>query len=109
MTYRDFPALASTLRALRERPVKMGCLGRSWYAAPLAAHGITPRLAPNQCGNELIKNIVGRNHGGAKRKFLAEFCGPSCPRGRTHEEDRWGAVPAKDLSTNPRHLADYGK
>ena len=46
----------------------------------LRAYGVTPEPQPAKTGFDVIGHLIGRNRGGAR-----------------------------DLSTNPAHLADYGK
>ena len=70
---------AAESRALRERACKEGVSRAALIRRALHAYGLTLERKANRCGYDLIKDIVGRN------------------RGR-----------AKDLSTNPKHLADYG-
>jgi hypothetical protein len=66
-------------RALRERARREGVSQGSLVRRALRAYGITPG-AEGKSGYDVIKDVIGRNRGG----------------------------PA-DLSTNPRHLDDYGR
>lgn len=67
-------------RALRERARKEGVSQASLVRRALQAYGVTPGPAPEQTGYDVIKGLVGKS------------------RGRS-----------KDLSTNPKHLAGYGR
>lgn len=67
-------------RALRERARKEGISQGSLVRRALRAYGITPELEPRKSGYDLIKDIIGKGRGGAR-----------------------------DLSTNPRQLAGYGR
>lgn len=67
-------------RALRERARKEGVSQGSLVRRALRAYGLTPELEPGKSGYDIIKNLVARSRGGAK-----------------------------DLSTNPKHLAGYGR
>ena len=71
---------ADESRALRERARKDGVSRATLVRRALRAYGVTPERDASRSGYDLIKDIVGRNRGGAK-----------------------------DLSTNPKHLADYGR
>jgi hypothetical protein len=66
-------------RALRERARREGVSQGSLVRRALRAYGITPG-AEGKSGYDVIQHLIGRNRGG----------------------------PA-DLSTNPRHLDDYGR
>lgn len=67
-------------RALRERARKEGISQASLVRRALRAYGVTPDSDPVKSGYDVIKGLVGKNRGGAK-----------------------------DLSTNPKHLRDYGR
>jgi hypothetical protein len=67
-------------KALRERALKEGVSQSSLVRRALRAYGVTPEQLPAKSGYDMIRDVIGQYHGG--------------PR---------------DLSTNPRHLADYGK
>ena len=67
-------------RALRERARKEGVSRGQLVRRALRAYGVTADDDPAKTGYDVIKTIVGKNRGGAK-----------------------------DLSTNPKHLEDYGR
>lgn len=67
------------LRALRAKARKEHVSQGSIVRRALRAYGVTPEPDRDRSGYDLIKHLVGRNRGGAK-----------------------------DLSTNRKHLADYG-
>lgn len=67
-------------RALRERARKEGVSQGQLVRRALRAYGVTGELEPGRSGYDVIKSIVGKNKGGAK-----------------------------DLSTNPKYLDDYGR
>jgi hypothetical protein len=67
-------------KALRERALKEGVSQSSLVRRALRAYGITPEQLPAKSGYDMIRDVIGQYHGGPK-----------------------------DLSANPRHLADYGK
>ncbi|MFN0300370.1 MAG: CopG family transcriptional regulator [Burkholderiales bacterium] len=67
-------------RALRARARKEGVSQGQLVRRALRAYGVTGELEPDKSGYDVIKSIVGKNRGGAK-----------------------------DLSTNPKHLDDYGR
>lgn len=67
-------------RALRERARKEGISQGSLVRRALRAYGVTPELDPGKSAFDVIKGLVGKNRGGAR-----------------------------DLSTNRKHLADYGR
>ncbi|MGH6610070.1 MAG: hypothetical protein ACRECQ_07425 [Burkholderiaceae bacterium] len=66
--------------ALRERARKEGVSQGSVVRRALRAYGVTPELEPGRSGYDVIKSLVGKSRGGAK-----------------------------DLSTNRKHLAGYGR
>jgi len=66
-------------RALRERARREGMSRGNLVRRALRAYGITP-AAEGTSGYDVIKHLVGRSAGGPK-----------------------------DLSSNPRHLDDYGQ
>ena len=66
-------------RALRERARRERISQGSLVRRALRAYGITSE-ADTKSGYDVIKHLIGRNHGGPK-----------------------------DLSANPRHLDDYGR
>jgi len=70
----------SESKALRERARKEGVSQSNVVRRALRAYGVTPEHDSTSCGYELIKHILGKCRGGPK-----------------------------DLSSNPKHLADYGK
>jgi hypothetical protein len=67
-------------KALRERARKEGVSQSSVVRRALRAYGITAAAEPGTSGFDLIKHLLGQYKGGPK-----------------------------DLSTNPKHLADYGR
>ncbi len=67
-------------RALRERARRDGVSQGSLVRRALRAYGVTPEPDQGRSGYDVIKHLVGRN------------------RGRS-----------TDLSTNPKHLDDYGR
>lgn len=67
-------------RALRERARQEGISQASLVRRALRAYGVTPELEPGRSGYDLIKHLLGKSRGGPK-----------------------------DLSTNPKHLVDYGR
>jgi ribosomal protein L10 len=67
-------------RALRKRARDEGVSRGTLVRRALRAYGVTHDEAPERSGYDVIKEIVGRNRGGSK-----------------------------DLSTNPEHLAGYGR
>ena len=69
----------SESRALRERARKDGVSRGTLVRRALRAYGVTPEIEP-KTGYEVIQHLIGKNAGGPK-----------------------------DLSTNPRHLDDYGR
>lgn len=70
----------SESRALRQRARAEGVSQGSLIRRALRAYGITPDPEPARTGYDVVKHLIGRNRGGAK-----------------------------DLSTNPEHLKDYGR
>jgi hypothetical protein len=66
-------------QALRERARREGVSQGNLVRRALRAYGVTPEPTPGKSGYDVIKHILGKNRGGSK-----------------------------DLSTNPKHLADYG-
>lgn len=68
------------IRALRMRARQEGISQGSLVRRALRAYGITPEPDPAKTAYDTIKHLLGKNRGGAK-----------------------------DLSTNPKHLADYGR
>jgi hypothetical protein len=67
-------------QALRERAKRDGVSLGSVIRRALRAYGVTPEAEPTKTGYDVVKHLLGKNRGGPK-----------------------------DLSTNPRHLADYGR
>jgi len=67
-------------KALCELALKEGVSQSSIVRRALRAYGVTPEHLPAKSGYDMIRDVVGQYRGGSK-----------------------------DLSTNPRHLADYGK
>ena len=67
-------------KALRSRALEEGVSQSSVVRRALRAYGVTPEAAPEKSGYDVIKHLIGRNRGGPK-----------------------------DLSSNPKHLSDYGK
>jgi hypothetical protein len=67
-------------RALRERARSDGVSQGTLVRRALRAYGVTPEPDSNKSGYDVIKHLIGR-HSGAPR----------------------------DLSTNARHLDDYGR
>jgi hypothetical protein len=67
-------------RALRDRARKEGVSQASVVRRALRAYGVTSELEPGTTGYDVIKDLVGKNRGGAR-----------------------------DLSTNPKHLDRYGR
>jgi hypothetical protein len=67
-------------RALRERARREGISQGGLVRRALRAYGITPELEPGKSAFDLIKDIIGASRGGPG-----------------------------DLSTNPEHLAGYGR
>jgi len=70
---------AAESKALRERARKEGVSQGSLVRRALRAYGVTPEHEPGRSGYDAIKHLVGKYRGGPK-----------------------------DLSSNPKHLADYG-
>jgi Ribbon-helix-helix protein, copG family len=68
------------IRALRARARKEGISQGGLVRRALRAYGITAEPEPGKSGYDVIKHLLGRSRGGAK-----------------------------DLSTNPQHLKDYGR
>lgn len=66
--------------ALRDRARKEGISQASVVRRALRAYGVTPELEAGASGYDVIKDLVGKSRGGAR-----------------------------DLSTNPKHLARYGR
>lgn len=66
-------------RALRKRASEDGISKGSLVRRALRAYGVTPEVEPGRSAYDVIKDLIGKNRGGAK-----------------------------DLSTNPRHLSGYG-
>jgi hypothetical protein len=71
---------AAESRALGERARKEGVSKASLVRRALRAYGVTPEPEPEKTGYDVIKHVVGKSRGGSK-----------------------------DLSTNAKHLADYGR
>ena len=67
-------------RALRERARQEGISKGSLVRRALRAYGVTPEAESGKTGYDVIKHLIGRNRG-----------------------------KSKDLSTNPKHLKDYGR
>jgi hypothetical protein len=67
-------------RALRERARKERISQSSLVRRALRAYGVTPQTEAEKSAYDVIKGLVGKNRGGVK-----------------------------DLSTNPEHLARYGR
>lgn len=67
------------LRALRARARQERVSQGSIVRRALRAYGVTPEPDPNRRGYDVIRDLVGKNRGGAK-----------------------------DLSTNREHIAGYG-
>lgn len=67
-------------RALRERARREGISRGSLVRRALRAYGVTPEADQTRTGYDVIKDLLGRNRGGPT-----------------------------DLSTDPRHLKDYGR
>jgi Ribbon-helix-helix protein, copG family len=67
-------------KALRNRARKDGVSRSSVVRRALRAYGVTPESESVKSGYDVIKHIIGKSRGGPK-----------------------------DLSTNPKHLSDYGK
>jgi hypothetical protein len=68
------------LVALKKRARAEGVSQGSLVRRALRAYGVTAEATPRKTGYDVIKHLLGRGRGGSK-----------------------------DLSTNPKHLADYGK
>jgi hypothetical protein len=68
------------IRALRKRAREEGISQGSLVRRALHAYGVTPEPGADKTGYDVIKHLIGKN------------------RGRS-----------KDLSTNPKHLEDYGR
>lgn len=71
---------AAENRALDQRARNEGVSKASVVRRALRAYGVTSEPEPQKSGYDVIKNLVGKSRGGSK-----------------------------DLSTNPKHLADYGR
>jgi hypothetical protein len=67
-------------RALRERARREGVSQATLVRRALRAYGVTPEAEPRKSGYDLIKHLIGSDHGGPT-----------------------------DLSTNAEHLDDYGR
>ena len=82
MNDKTFPLRISRgeLAALKKRARAEGVSQGSLVRRALRAHGVTAEATPRKTGYDVIRPLLGRNHGGAK-----------------------------DLSTNPKHLADCGE
>ena len=70
----------SEAQALRARAKQEGVSQCSLVRRALRAYGITPDAEEQKTGYDVIKHVLGKNRGGPK-----------------------------DLSTNPKHLDDYGQ
>lgn len=68
------------IRALREQARRQKVSQGVLVRRALRAYGVTPEADPARTGYDVIKHLVGKGRGGAR-----------------------------DLSTNPKHLADFGK
>jgi hypothetical protein len=68
------------LAALKKRARAEGVSQGSLVRRALKAYGITEEAPKRKSGYDVIKHLVGKSRGGSK-----------------------------DLSTNPKHMADYGK
>ena len=66
-------------RALRDRARSEGVSQATLVRRALRAYGVTPEAEPRKSGYDVIKHLIGTEHGGAT-----------------------------DLSSNPEHLDDYG-
>ena len=71
---------AAESRALDQRARAEGVSKASVVRRALRAYGVTPEPQPDRTGFDVIKHLVGKSRGGSK-----------------------------DLSTNPKHLAGYGR
>jgi hypothetical protein len=71
---------AAESRALDERARKEGVSKASLVRRALRAYGVTPEPQPQTSGYDVIKGLIGKSRGGSK-----------------------------DLSTNPKRLAGYGR
>lgn len=67
-------------RALRQRAKQEGISQGSLVRQALRAYGVTPEAESSKTGYDVIKHLLGKNRG-----------------------------KSKDLSTNPKHLEDYGR
>jgi hypothetical protein len=70
----------SESKALRQRAREEGVSRGRLVRRALRAYGVTTETEGTKSGYEVIKHLIGRNRGGAK-----------------------------DLSTHPRHLTEYGR
>ncbi|MPY88200.1 MAG: ribbon-helix-helix protein, CopG family [Luteitalea sp.] len=68
------------IRALRQHARRQGVSQGNLVRRALHAYGVTPEPEPTKTGYDVIKHLLGRNRGGSK-----------------------------NLSTNPAHLAVYGR
>ena len=71
---------AAESSALERRAHAEGISKGALVRRALRAYGVTPELSRGQSGYDVIKHLVGKARGGSR-----------------------------DLSTNPEHLADYGR
>lgn len=71
---------AAESEALAARARQEGISKGSLVRRALRAYGVTPEFEPGQSGYDVIKHLAGKARGGAR-----------------------------DLSTNPKHLAKYGR